>query len=91
MKATKKPPVNRPQCGTYAGAVAHQHHGEHKCEPCLAAQREYNREWLDRSPENRAKGRASSAARQRALADLAKLHPAQFAALLAKHSGRRLP
>lgn len=44
-----KPAVTREQCGTRAGANYHRDHGEHKCGPCLEAQRAYNRETYHRN------------------------------------------
>lgn len=44
-----KPAVMRDRCGTRAGANYHRDHGEEKCEPCLEAQRAYNRETYHRN------------------------------------------
>lgn len=44
-----KPPVRREKCGTYAGAVAHSHHGEARCDACRQASTDYVREWRRRT------------------------------------------
>lgn len=39
----KQPPRPRPQCGTPAGHRQHAKRGEHQCEACRKAWREYHR------------------------------------------------
>lgn len=40
----RKPPTDRPTCGTLSGPAAHRRNGERTCEKCLIANREYRRE-----------------------------------------------
>lgn len=39
----RKPPTDRPTCGTLSGPAAHRRNGERTCEKCLIAGREYQR------------------------------------------------
>jgi muconolactone delta-isomerase len=66
-------------CGTAAGYIRHIRAGEKACDDCRAAHTLYVRLWRARGGIK--KSRAYDSARQRALARLSRMHPAQYRAL----------
>lgn len=74
--------------GTRTGYNRHRRAGERPCDECRAVNNAYERERFAANPERVAHGRLLSKARSRALAALARRHPAEFQTLLLREHNR---
>lgn len=75
------------RCGTYNGWSAHYRRGETPCDPCVAARREYQREWGARLTEEQREARHDyqrmwRRERDTALRELARRHRAEYLRIL---------
>lgn len=75
--------IDDPRHGTYAGYQRHRHDGELACGPCREANRDYSRKFRSERPDVKARERASTRARSRALWRLADLHRDEYDRLYA--------
>lgn len=75
--------------GTRAGYLQHLYRGEQPCAPCAEASRVEVRARRDADPAYRAKARAYSQARGKALTELRRLHPIDFEVLFARERARQ--
>ena len=76
--------ASRVQHGTISGYALHSERREVPCSECTSAKRQYDRERFRSHPTKSERNRQNARARSRALARLARLHPAQFDALMAQ-------
>lgn len=69
------------KCGTTTGYRHHLRRGEKACRPCLDAQARSMAAWRKKRPDLHERNVADQVARVRALRELGRRHPVEFAEL----------